>query len=86
MGASLFVPLDYRKAPAYLENVMWCVCVFAGQDAHSNAHHPCPKDPPDSTGAIRSERPAVPPHTAMQMKRNALIKGQILEMRGQKED
>ncbi|TNN51621.1 hypothetical protein EYF80_038197 [Liparis tanakae] len=34
----------------------------------------------------RSEGPGVPPHTAMQMKRNALIKGQILKMRGQKED
>lgn len=52
---------------------------------HSHTH--TPQGPSRlSPGSIRSDRPAVPPHTAMQMKRNALIKGQILKMRGQEED
>lgn len=70
------------------------LCMYARQDAHTHAHthiqsatlHAlrilltlCP-------GSIRSERPSVPPQAAMQMKRNALIKGEILKMRGQKED
>lgn len=56
--------------------------MFAGQDTHTL--HALRILLTLSPG--RSEGPAVPPHTAMQMKRNALIKGQILEMRGQEKD
>lgn len=79
--------LPQRPLPI-LRMLCMYVCVCLKDRMHALKHAPfMPRGSSRlSPGAIRSERPAVPPHTAMQMKRNVLIKGQIPEMRGQKEE
>lgn len=75
-----------RKSPCLSWECNVCVCLQGRIHTLKHTLHALRSLLTLSPGSIRSERPAVPPHTAMQMKRNALIKGQILEMRGQKED